>query len=340
MFANWKSAVYEYVYRRNRQELEYDTESLAPFVRDDAHLRRLAARLKRLKAVNRSRGVVPVRSETGLKIGNVDSDGPRLTVDLILRRNVEYDLGSRRHGEERIERERLELVRHGADWIIARVEPEVPERQEPESSAEAAIVVPEHADIDEQGVRTRPYLNQQLFSRRPDASPRAGTYDRRKAKQYADTWWNGANPEYVHMGVDCTNFVSQCLFAGGAPMNYTGKRESGWWYRGLVDKREQWSFSWSVAHSLQSYLTQSRTGLRAQAVSSPLELTVGDVIQYDWEGDGRYSHSAIVTAEDAAGMPLVNAHTTDCRRRYWDYRDSYAWTPNTRYRFLRIVDHF
>lgn len=72
----------------------------------------------------------------------------------------------------------------------------------------------------------------------------------------------------------------------------------------------------------------------------PEQLQLGDVIIYDWDGDGGFQHSTIVTAFDAGGMPLVNAHTTPSKHRYWDYRDSYAWTENTVYRFFRIADYF
>ena len=177
-------------------------------------------------------------------------------------------------------------------------------------------------------MRSVPYLNYRLLSSfTAEPMYRYTVYDRNKARDYAETWWNGANPRYLHFEVDCTNFVSQCLFAGGAPMNYTGKRESGWWYQGRDGSRELWSFSWSVAHSLQSFLAVSASRL-------------GDVICYDWDGDGRFQHNTIVTGFDAAGMPLVNAHTVNSRMRYWDYRDSYAWTPNTRYRFFHIADYF
>lgn len=63
---------------------------------------------------------------------------------------------------------------------------------------------------------------------------------------------------------------------------------------------------------------------------------MGDVIIYDWDGDGSYQHSTIVTAFDAGGMPLVNAHTTPSKHRYWDYRNSYAWSENTVYRFFGL----
>lgn len=170
---------------------------------------------------------------------------------------------------------------------------------------------------------------------------RARVYDRLKAQQYAENWWNGANPHYLFFATDdCTNFVSQCLVAGGMPMLYTGKRASGWWYKGKSGSQELWSYSWAVANALQLYLHSANNGSVAFRVDSPQQLTIGDVICYDWNGDGRYQHSAFVTSVNENGMPLVNAHTVESRNRLWDYRDSYAWTEQTRYSYLKIADVF
>jgi hypothetical protein len=160
------------------------------------------------------------------------------------------------------------------------------------------------------------------------------TYDRQKAVQYAERWWNSYNPAYKQFEVDCTNYISQCLHAGGAPMRGYPNRGRGWWMM-----HNNWSYSWSVANSLRLYLTHSTVGLKAKEVYSPDELLLGDVICYDFQGDGRYDHNTIVTGKDAYGMPLVNAHTTNSRLRYWSYEDSSAYTPNIQYKFFSIVDH-
>ena len=162
------------------------------------------------------------------------------------------------------------------------------------------------------------------------------TYDRERVRQYAERWWNDYHPKFKKFEVDCTNFVSQCLLAGGFPMQGGERRDEGWWYRGNGGEDDNWSYSWAVAHSLQWYLSKGGGPMRAVRVDRPEELGLGDIICYDWEGDGRWDHNTIVTAKDPAGMPLVNAHTVNSRHRYWDYRDSHAWTPNIRYRFYRI----
>ncbi|MGM0941954.1 MAG: amidase domain-containing protein [Bacillota bacterium] len=157
------------------------------------------------------------------------------------------------------------------------------------------------------------------------------SYDRNAAVRYAERWWNSYNPAFKQFDVDCTNFISQCLLAGGAPMKGAPDRARGWWYG-----NNSWSYSWAVAHSLRWYLSGSTQGLRGEEVETAADLIPGDVICYDFEGDGRWNHNTIVVTKDAYGMPLVNAHTDNSRHRYWSYEDSTAWTPEIKYKFFRI----
>ncbi|MFD1065788.1 amidase domain-containing protein [Oceanobacillus locisalsi] len=157
------------------------------------------------------------------------------------------------------------------------------------------------------------------------------TYNRLEAVKYAERWWNSYNPEYLRFEDDCTNYISQCLRAGGSPMWGEPVRERGWWYGS-----DSWSFSWSVAHSFRWYLSGSERGIRGIEVETPEELKPGDVICYDFDGDGAWNHTTIVVRKDADNMPLVNAHTDNSRNRYWSYEDSTAWTPEIQYKFFRI----
>lgn len=81
-------------------------------------------------------------------------------------------------------------------------------------------------------------------------------------------------------------------------------------------------------------MKQSKAGLRAVQKRAAKELIEGDVICYDFNGDGRFDHVALVTAKDKSNMPLVNAQTHDCRMRYWSYEDSPAYTSSIRYAFF------
>lgn len=169
------------------------------------------------------------------------------------------------------------------------------------------------------------------LDKRADFQENRFVYDRLAAVKYAERWWNSYNPVYNIFDVDCTNYVSQCLHAGGASMRGAPERNKGWWH-----DSNNWSYSWSVAHSLRWYLSGSTLGLKGKEMQEASELSPGDVICYDFQGDGRWDHTTIVVAKDAYGMPLVNAHTENSRNRYWSYEDSTAWTPDIAYKFFRI----
>ena len=69
-----------------------------------------------------------------------------------------------------------------------------------------------------------------------------GQYNRQFAYAYAARWAFDRNPlfyNFTGIGGDCTNFVSQCIFAGCCEMNYTPN--TGWYYRGLNDRSPSWS---------------------------------------------------------------------------------------------------
>ena len=49
-------------------------------------------------------------------------------------------------------------------------------------------------------------------------------YNRSAAVAYARKWAYARNPEYYdfsEIGGNCTNFASQCIYAGSGVMNYT-----------------------------------------------------------------------------------------------------------------------
>ncbi|WP_258109828.1 amidase domain-containing protein [Alicyclobacillus sp. SP_1] len=171
-------------------------------------------------------------------------------------------------------------------------------------------------------------------------------FDRLRAVRYADLWWNEANPSYPQYGNDGANFVSQCLYAGGMRMSVLGSADSGgWWCQFARGKGEgvahvssdsvpePSSEAWNRPGRLYEHLTYHRG---AVPLSSSSDLLIGDLVFYDWTGSGKVQHVAMVTDFDAAGRPLVNAHSLDCQYRLYTMSDSLAWSDKCRYRFLRI----
>jgi hypothetical protein len=302
----WKSALTDYEQKRNQMMLEYQVTSLRGYVMDPIYLNTQKQRLNRLHLLHKQRNLQLIDHQTVLKLVDFDEFNNEIKAVIQLNLTFHYQIGACFYTEEKLECEQITLLCYNGLWYINRIQPKL-------------------SDLVVDAVLARsPIL-----------------YNRKKVQDYVNTWWNSFNPGYLFFKEDdCTNFVSQCLFAGNAPMNYTGKRELGWWYQGKSGNQELWSFSWAVADSLRRYLTGGTKDWHAEMVDSPLKLTIGDVISYDWDGNGHYQHSAIVTDTDANGMPLVSAHTTNSRHRYWDYRDSYAWTSLTQYRYFHMPDQF
>jgi len=352
----WKQALFGYVNTINEAALNADTGKLRD-IPDREHRERLNERLLLAARRDAKRGMKKVRSEMRVRIERYQSARGEVVADLSIHLVRYMEQLHRPWTEERVERERIRLVRAGKTWRLATIKPLPGERPADGYPLGPDDVRDPWDGEKKQAVPSAPFLNLNATYRRNsrvypgafgnESWPALGTvgrgtpYQREEAVAYAERWWNEPNPAYENFEVNCTNYVSQCLFAGGAPMNYTGRRSSGWWYKGYSGSDEQWSFSWAVAGGLKLYLSADRVyGLRAESVDDPRELRLGDVICYDWEGNGRVGHSTIVTAKTPDGMPLVNANTVSSRHRYWDYKDSYAWTDNTRYFFYRIADEF
>nr|WP_054876165.1 amidase domain-containing protein [Oxobacter pfennigii] len=153
---------------------------------------------------------------------------------------------------------------------------------------------------------------------------RPNKYIREKAVEYALKYVKNPNPYYRYFktegdgGGDCTNFVSQCLFYGGAPMDY--KARWPWWYKGTGNSSRidhAWSVSWAVAHSLywclKSRGKSDAYGLCGIETSDMDVLELGDIIQYEKSG-GIIYHSAIITGfstKSGKREPLITQHSID-----------------------------
>ncbi len=135
-------------------------------------------------------------------------------------------------------------------------------------------------------------------------------YDRQAAVDYARRWALGRNPAYYdfeRLGGDCTNFASQCLYAGCGVMNWTP--DTGWYYVSAGSR----SAAWTGVEFLYRFLTENRgPGPWATAVR-PEEAEPGDLIQLSF-GGGVFSHCPVVL-ERRGGEPLLAAHSFDALGR-------------------------
>ena len=130
-------------------------------------------------------------------------------------------------------------------------------------------------------------------------------YNRQWVVNYARVWAYSRNPrfyDFADLGGDCTNFASQCIFAGAGVMNYTP--EVGWFY---IDANDR-SPSWTGVEFLYDFLVNNLSvGPYGREVSTDGVLP-GDIVQLaDLEGD--FYHTLVIVAT----MPqiLVAAHSRD-----------------------------
>ena len=133
-------------------------------------------------------------------------------------------------------------------------------------------------------------------------------YNRAKVYEYAKKWAYSRNPQYYNydpIGGDCTNFVSQCIYAGCGQMNYN--RVNGWYYINGNNK----SPSWTGVEFLYKFLITNK-GIGPKGKEGPINtLKIGDVIQLSFDGIN-FSHSLIVVKNgNSIYNTFIAAHTLD-----------------------------
>lgn len=142
-------------------------------------------------------------------------------------------------------------------------------------------------------------------------------YNRENAVAYARRFALRRNPifdDYTGIGGDCTNFVSQSVYAGTCVMNSTP--EFGWYYVSPEDRAPAWSsveFFYDFITGAPSFSAENggtgpfgREVLRRQA-------ELGDVVQLADES-GDFYHTLIITKITPEDI-FISAHTNDALDR-------------------------
>lgn len=134
-------------------------------------------------------------------------------------------------------------------------------------------------------------------------------YDRKKAVNYARRWAKGRNPQYYNfdaLGGDCTNFVSQCLYAGSGVMNFGA--DTPWYYISLSQR----SPSWTGVEFLYDFLINNKSAGPYASEVSGNDVFPGDVVQLG-KRDGDFYHCMIITA--VSPRILIASHSFDALNR-------------------------
>ncbi len=131
-------------------------------------------------------------------------------------------------------------------------------------------------------------------------------YIRERAVRYARRWAMGRNPLFANftgLGGDCTNFASQCVYAGSCIMNLTPT--FGWYYISPDDRAP----AWTGVEFFYNFMTTNESIGPYATETFPGGLSLGDAIQLG-NRDGDWYHTLIVTGT-AGGEYLICAHSED-----------------------------
>lgn len=130
-------------------------------------------------------------------------------------------------------------------------------------------------------------------------------YNRQLAVNYAKQWAFKRNPKYFNfdnLGGDCTNFVSQCIYAGSSIMNFSPI--FGWYYNNLSDRTPSWT---GVEYLYNFLISNKNAGPFGNTVDSD-KTAIGDIIELG--NTSVFYHSMIIT-NISNGIIYTASHTSD-----------------------------
>lgn len=152
------------------------------------------------------------------------------------------------------------------------------------------------------------------------------SYNRAKATAYAEKWAMGRNPAYLdfeELGGDCTNFASQCIYAGSGVMNPT--KTFGWYYYSGNNRAP----GWTGVQFLYQFLVRNKGIGPYAVVSDSRGAQPGDIVQLGRE-NGDFYHSPVIVKKEGDEI-FIAAHTFDA---YMRPLSTYVYE---KLRFLHIV---
>lgn len=208
------------------------------------------------------------------------------------------------------------LQRDGSSWRV--VMRDVPLFDEPRFDASGDFGLPEELKMEEKqpASRDRGDRSSRVEEDVPPLSSLAvsGTYDRIRASNYAMTYgpMPGENGYHVWNN-NCTNFVSQCMRAGGwRDIGGYYKNSDVWWYNGIWPYG---SYTWAGAQNFNWFLIISGRGSFLRNI---WDMVAGDVVLYDDDKLDGISHAQICHYRSGSGMLYMAQHSPG---------GNYAWKP-------------
>ena len=154
------------------------------------------------------------------------------------------------------------------------------------------------------------------------------SYNRQRAVEYAQQWWNERNYDggylaYDEFGGNCQNFASQCIHAGGIDMDHSGNIAEQWkFYNEILNSRQTAtgrSYSWTGVDMFYAYAISSyKSGLVSLTDIEHKYAEKGDIIHVGAYNQWRHALLIIdvLEYEDGTLQDIIVASNTADR---WNY---------------------
>ncbi len=145
------------------------------------------------------------------------------------------------------------------------------------------------------------------------------SYSATRSVAYANQFVTNGNPYFYNAGVDCTNFVSQCVSYGFGVTNSYSLPSSYRMVLGTWSAGSGGGFpAWETVGSHWNYMLMNKIGQEGPRVSSKTWITLSDggVRQVDFNNDGIYDHSAICVSKS---LGKFAQHTAN----HYNFYDNY-----------------
>ncbi|MFV8830126.1 amidase domain-containing protein [Alkalihalobacterium sp. APHAB7] len=157
------------------------------------------------------------------------------------------------------------------------------------------------------------------------------TYSASQANGYAYKWYNSRNPAFPSHTLNCTNFVSQVVLAGGQRQTWGGftsnsiRSTTNYWYS---QKRTPPSGSRQIHYESTSFIRvidfysywSKHMGTTTSSSKSTIinNARIGDVVQFRSTRDGRWVHSMYVHKKQNGTIYLAGNTSNVWNRNFND----------------------
>jgi hypothetical protein len=165
----------------------------------------------------------------------------------------------------------------------------------------------------------------------------AVNYAKAYALSYAPFWLSDKSTNGG--GGDCTNFISQALFAGGWEMIEGFRWDPNVWYAEMLNfDRDDRSWTWAGAEPFSRFLGRSGRAHRCDFDA----LIPGDIVQ-EWRY-GQIIHTMLVTEmtiRPGKKSIFLTYHSNDTLNRpFDDILKTYAGDKNVEFRFWKLHEFY